>query len=97
MNDTRVATVKVRLEGADDIVIPQTRTLGTISIRHGAALTRFLHEACRYADADQIRPEDFGSLTFAELHGVDLGPWSCSGLDISVRWILDDLLELLMD
>ena len=70
---------------------------GTISIRHGADLTRFLHEGCRYAYADQIRPENFSTLTFAELHGVDLGPWSCSGLDISIRWILDDLLELLID
>lgn len=97
MNDTRTATVEVHLEGEDGVGLSEKRNLRTISIRHAAGLTRFLHECCSYANAGEIRPEDFGSLTFAELSHADLGPWNRADLDISVGWILDDLLELLMD
>ncbi|HEX9087334.1 MAG TPA: hypothetical protein VF867_07410 [Arthrobacter sp.] len=96
-NDTRTATVEVNLVAEDGVRLPEKRTLNTISIHHARALTRFLHEGCRYADADQIHAEDFGRLTFGELNYADLGPCNRAGLDVSVGWILDDLLELLMD
>ncbi len=95
--DTSVATVEVHLVGEDGIRLSEKRALRTLSIHEARALTRFLHEGCSYFEADQIRPEDFGSLTFGELNFADLGPWNRDGLDDVIGWILDDLLELLMD
>jgi hypothetical protein len=96
-NDTRVATVEAHLVGEGGVRPSEKRNLGTISIRHARALTRYLHEGCNYADADQTRAEDFGRLTLGELNFADLGPWNRAGLDIAISWILDDLIELLMD
>lgn len=96
-NDTRVATVEVHLVGEAGVRPSEKRALRTISIHEARVLTHFLHEQCNYRDADQIRAEDFGRLTLGELNYADLGPCNRDGLDVAIGWILDDLLEILMD
>lgn len=95
--DTSVVTVEAHLVGEGGVRLSEKRALRTISIHEARVLTRFLHEECNYADADQMLAEDFGRLTFGELNFANLDEGNRDGLDDAICWILDDLLKLLMD
>ncbi len=89
--DTRVVTVEVDLleHGHRDDALE----LGTISIQDAVALTYFLeyHRDYDYSRAAQVRVEDFGPLSFAEMNEGDLYPAPHDGLSAEASWILDDL------